>query len=151
MKNIIIFRHGSTNNATQYQRDYDRTLTPRGIKDAEKMGAFEPVFINNDNYVTECAIRNIFFIKNKTLLTPTLDLGVLPGVMRSTIIEIAYEMGISTEESYIAYSEIDKMSEAFISSTGIGLLPCCWDEWSSKFELTKKISAELDRRIQTPG
>ena len=37
MKNIIIFRHGSAHNPTEYQKDYDRTLTPRGIKDAEKI------------------------------------------------------------------------------------------------------------------
>ena len=40
MKNIIIFRHGSTNDAIKHQRDYDRTLTPRGLKDAEKMGRY---------------------------------------------------------------------------------------------------------------
>ena len=40
MKSIIIFRHASTNHATEHQRDYDRTLTPRGIKDAEKMGSY---------------------------------------------------------------------------------------------------------------
>jgi len=40
VKTIIIFRHASTNVATEYQIDYDRTLTPRGIKDAEKMGRY---------------------------------------------------------------------------------------------------------------
>ena len=40
MKTIIIFRHASTNAATEYQIDYDRTLTPRGEKDAEKMGCY---------------------------------------------------------------------------------------------------------------
>ena len=40
MKNIIIFRHGSAHNPTEYQKDYDRTLTPRGIKDAEKIGCY---------------------------------------------------------------------------------------------------------------
>ena len=40
MKTIIIFRHASTNVATEYQIDYDRTLTPRGIKDAEKFMIF---------------------------------------------------------------------------------------------------------------
>ena len=40
MKSIIIFRHGSTNDAIEYQRDYDRALTPRGIKDAQKMGRY---------------------------------------------------------------------------------------------------------------
>ena len=40
MKSIIIFRHGSANTAAGYEKDYDRTLTPRGVKDAEKMGRY---------------------------------------------------------------------------------------------------------------
>ena len=40
MKTIIIFRHASTNAATEHQIDYDRTLTPRGLKDAERMGCY---------------------------------------------------------------------------------------------------------------
>ena len=40
MKSIIIFRHGSANSNIGCEKDYDRTLTPRGIKDAEKMGRY---------------------------------------------------------------------------------------------------------------
>ena len=40
MKTIIIFRHGNANTTAEYERDYDRTLTPRGIKDVEKMGCY---------------------------------------------------------------------------------------------------------------
>ena len=40
MKTVIIFRHGSANSSTGYERDYDRTLTPRGIKNVEKMGRY---------------------------------------------------------------------------------------------------------------
>ena len=57
----------------------------------ENAGAFEPIFFNSDHNITECAIRNIFYIKNHELFTPTLNLGILPGVMRETIINIASE------------------------------------------------------------
>ncbi len=117
-------------------------------KDAESLGAYEPIFYNSDGLITECAIRNIFYIKDGVLLTPSLDLGVLPGVMRSTIINIAIEMGIKVEEAYIPFETINNMDEAFISSTGIGLLPCYWEGWTSKFNITKKISLKLHLLIE---
>jgi len=116
-------------------------------KECEKQGGYEPVFYNSKNILTECAIRNIFFISNNTLLTPSLDLGILSGVMRDTIIDIAKNMNIKYEETHISKYDLDQMNEAFITSTGIGLLPCFWDNWKSKFKLTLQIKKELFNRI----
>jgi branched-subunit amino acid aminotransferase/4-amino-4-deoxychorismate lyase len=116
-------------------------------KDAEFLGAYEPIFYNDDGLITECAIRNVFYIKDGVLLTPSLDLGVLPGVMRSAIINIAIGMGIKVDEAYIPFDTINDMDEAFISSTGIGLLPCYWDGWSSEFNLTQNIAKKLTQQI----
>ena len=116
-------------------------------KDAEFLGAYEPIFYNDDGLITECAIRNVFYIKDGVLLTPSLDLGVLPGVMRSAIINIAIGMGIKVDEAYIPFDSINDMDEAFISSTGIGLLPCYWDGWSSEFNLTQNIAKKLTQQI----
>jgi branched-chain amino acid aminotransferase len=116
-------------------------------KDAESQGAYEPIFYNSNGIITECAIRNVFYIKDEVLLTPSLDLGVLPGVMRNTIINIATEMGVQIEEAYIPFITINEMDEAFISSTGIGLLPCYWDGWSSEFNLTQNIALKLNLKI----
>ena len=113
-------------------------------KNAEKEGAFEPVFFNRDGYVTECAIRNIFFIQDKTLMTPGIDLGVLPGVMRETIMEIALELDLIVSEKIIPFNSINDMDEAFISSTGIGLLPCYWDGWDSEFPITYLLKEKLN-------
>ena len=118
-------------------------------KDAEKDNAFEPAFYNRDRFITECAIRNIFFIQKNTLLTPSTQLGVLPGVMRGTILSIAKELNITAEETSISIESIDEMDEAFISSTGIGLLPCFWDGWQSDYLITSKLKKHLDRLIKT--
>jgi len=116
-------------------------------KDADSKDAFEPIFYNNDSIITECAIRNIFYIKNNIVLTPSLDLGILSGVMRETIIDVVKNMGMKYQENHISLSDISNMDEAFISSTGIGLLPCYWDEWNSSFTITKQIKKELFKRI----
>ena len=113
-------------------------------KDAEKEGAYEPVFFNNDGFITECAIRNIFFIKDKCLITPETNLGVLEGVMRASILEIAKQLNLKVYEKKITLKSINNMDEAFISSTGIGLYPCFWDGWKSDFNITNVIKNKLD-------
>ena len=116
-------------------------------KDADSQGAYEPIFYNKDGLITECAIRNIFYIKNSEVLTPSLDLGILSGVMRETIIDVVKSMGLNCKETHIKLSDTQTMDEAFLSSTGIGLLPCNWEEWNSDFVITNQIKKELFKRI----
>lgn len=116
-------------------------------KEAEQQGAFEPIFINPDGFITEGAIRNVFFIKDDRLLSPGLDLGVLPGIMRSSIIEISKKTELIFSESHIHIDEISHMDEAFISSTGIGILPCYWENWSSDYTKTKILQKYLTNSI----
>ena len=117
-------------------------------RDCEKQGGYEPVFYNKNKIITECAIRNIFYIKNKVLYTPTLELGILSGVMRETVLNIASSIDLEIKETYINYDEINSMDEAFISSTGIGLLACYWNNWESKYQYTDLIKKELFKRIK---
>ena len=67
--------------------------------------------------------------------------------MRSTILSIAKQIGMQVKETYIDYKNIDSMDESFISSTGIGLLPCFWENWNSQFIITKKIAKKLNQKI----
>ena len=97
------------------------------IRDAVAQGAFEPVFINRDGLVTECATRNIFFIKGNALKTPDVSLGILPGVTRELILELAGDLGLGVDMAPIHRDMVNDMDEAFISSTGIGDYPVTWD------------------------
>ncbi|MEA3285967.1 MAG: aminotransferase class IV [Candidatus Marinimicrobia bacterium] len=112
-------------------------------KDAQNAGAFEPVFVNRDGYVTECAIRNIFFIKDDILLTPAVELGVLPGVIRDTIMELARRRGLRVRESLILKEAVQTMDEAFISSTGVGVLPIVWENFKSDYRISQILQNDL--------
>ncbi len=118
-------------------------------KDAEDAGAFEPVFVNRDGYVTECAIRNIFFIKDDFLLTPALELGVLPGVIRDTIMELAKRRGLKVRETLIIQDDVQEMDEAFISSTGVGVLPVTWEGFTSTYQHSKKLRTDLTKLFES--
>ena len=116
-------------------------------KRCDEDGAYEPAFYNSKNIITECALRNIFFLKKNELFTPSLDLGILSGVMRETILSIAQSLNLKYHELHINYNKIDDYDEAFITSTGIGLLPCYWAGFKSDYKLTSIIKKELFNRI----
>ena len=67
--------------------------------------------------------------------------------MRETIMSIAKETSLKVEETNISIDSINDMDEAFISSTGIGLLPCIWDGWTSDFVKTYELKISLDSLI----
>ena len=67
--------------------------------------------------------------------------------MRDTIIDIAKGLNIDYQESYLNINELDSIDEAFITSTGIGLLPCYWGDKKFTFDLTLEIKKELFYRI----
>lgn len=136
---LIRFRH-----AIKSMNYIGNLLAKKTVNDA---GAYEPVFVNRRGLITECAIRNIFFIKDGVLLTPDLKLGVLPGVMRDTIMQVAHDSGMSVWETHIPLQSLDNMDEAFISSTSIGMLPCYWEKWRSDYHLTKILDRKLEETI----
>ena len=63
--------------------------------------------------------------------------------MRETIIEIAQNKKIEVCESHININKINDFDEAFITSSGIGVLECYWDGWTSKYTIAKKIKKNL--------
>lgn len=118
-------------------------------KDAAEAGAFEPVFVNRDGYVTECAIRNIFFIKDDVLITPSIELGVLPGVIRDTIMELAQRRNLKVMETLIVLDDVQNMDEAFISSTGVGVLPITWNGFESDYHHSQILQQDLNKLFES--
>ena len=108
-------------------------------RDAKLEGAFEPIFYNQDNIITEGAIRNIFFIKENIIYTPSTKLGILNGITRTKIIELAQSENYTVKTQSINLDSINNMDEAFITSSAIGVLPCKWDGWNSDFTITYKL------------
>ena len=118
-------------------------------RDVVAQGAFEPVFVNRDGLVTECATRNIFFVKENTLHTPDLSLGILPGVTRDLILCLAEDLGLSVNTSPIDAEDVNTMDEAFISSTGIGVYPCTWDGFTStEYPISLRLRKAVEDQVQ---
>jgi branched-chain amino acid aminotransferase len=94
-------------------------------KEAEASGYMEAVFLDaaQNTYVEEGSSCNIFFyLRNGTLVTPSLEDTILPGVTRSSVITLAGDMGIQTEERKISIHEVmDDAAEVFVTGTAAGI------------------------------
>ena len=62
-------------------------------------GAGEALMLNKDGYVAECAGDNIFIFKDNTLLTPPASAGILIGITRNVVMELATKMGIQVKKN----------------------------------------------------
>lgn len=91
--------------------------------EAKKRGAYEAVMLDYRGYIAEGTITNIFFIKERTLCTPGLDVGILDGITRRIILDAAIELGIKVKEGHFRQNELYRASEVFISNTTMEVLP----------------------------
>lgn len=88
-------------------------------------GFMEAIFLDAETktYVEEGSSSNIFFLlKNGTLVTPDLEATILPGITRESVLTLAQDRGIRTEERRISIEEVmDSAVEAFVSGTAAGM------------------------------
>ncbi len=93
------------------------------IRRARSEGAFEAVFIDHHGMAVEGTRSNVFGIRGDTLFTP--GTGVLSGVTRKYILQVAREMGMVISYSHTSLHEVLSgfFDEYFISSTSMGALP----------------------------
>lgn len=88
---------------------------------AEKAGADEAIFIDQNGYVLEGTISNIFIVKNGVLITPPLSLPILPGTTRQHIIKLARRKKIKVKEKKIKLKDLYGADEVFLTMAGRGI------------------------------
>ena len=85
-------------------------------------GYDDVLMLDYRGYIAEGAVANIFFVENNKLITPIAD-SALEGITRSTIIELAKNMGIETEERRIIPEDLPGFSECFMTGTAVEVKP----------------------------
>jgi 4-amino-4-deoxychorismate lyase len=91
--------------------------------EARRRGADDAVFVAEGGIVLEAPISNIWWRRGEVLYTPALDLGVLAGVTRATLLELAPEAGFRVEQGHYPLAHLRAGEEAFTSSSIRELLP----------------------------
>ncbi|MBI5416611.1 aminotransferase class IV [Candidatus Poribacteria bacterium] len=91
--------------------------------EAKRLDAFEGIMLNTDGYVTEGSITNIFMIKNFKIITPSISTGILEGISRNTVIELAPKANLTVFEEFIKPEELYKADECFLTNSVRGIIP----------------------------
>ena len=89
---------------------------------AEKKGYHDALMLDYRGYVAEGTGANIFFIKDKDILTPIPDC-FLNGITRQAVIQMATEQGFNITERHILPEEIINYDEAFLTGTAAEITP----------------------------
>ncbi len=87
---------------------------------AQAAGFDEPLFLNAKGEVAEGATTNIFFVRGRELVTPPVESGLLPGVMRRYLLE-----NLDVCERVVRPAEISSFDSVFVTNSLVGAMPVC--------------------------
>ena len=91
--------------------------------EAKRRGADDAVFVDATGIVLEGPTTNVWWQRGGTLFTPSLDLGILAGVTRATVIDLAKDAGYPVEEGQFPLADLAAAEEAFTSSSVREVMP----------------------------
>lgn len=90
---------------------------------AREKGNDEAICLNDKGFLAEASMSNIFLVSEGILRTPGEESGILPGITRSTILELASKLGINLLEEDIRPIELFQAQEAFLTNSLIEVMP----------------------------
>ncbi|MBO8171777.1 MAG: aminotransferase class IV [Bacillaceae bacterium] len=94
-----------------------------GKKELGPQQELEGIFLTSDGYVAEGIVSNLFFVQNQTVFTPSLKTGILPGIARKLVIQLARRQGLQVEEGFYPLHLWKKADEVFLSNSVQELVP----------------------------
>ncbi|MFH0771512.1 MAG: branched-chain-amino-acid transaminase [Candidatus Omnitrophota bacterium] len=91
--------------------------------EAINSGVEEAVMLNSDGYVSEATGDNIFIVKGAALLTPPVHIGILRGITRGAVMDLAREQNISVREEVLTRYDLFNADECFLTGTAAEVIP----------------------------
>jgi len=119
---------------SSYARNHVNAISPR-VKslnylnnvmaklEAYDAGADEAVLLNSDGQITECTGDNIFLVRNKVLMTPPASAGILEGVTRGVVMELAKRRNLPVHETVLVRHDLYVADECFATGTAAEIVP----------------------------
>lgn len=121
------------------------------LAEARRRDAFEAVMRNEAGQLTEGTTSNIFLGTGDALRTAPVEAGLLPGITRQVVMELARAEGIAVEERRLEMAAIEGAEEAFLTSTTKGVMPVrtidgC--DLGAPGPLTRRLMEAFARRVE---
>ena len=124
--------------------------------EAKMAGCVEAIMLNLDGSVAECTGDNIFIVKNGTVMTPDVMSGILEGVTRAAVMDIARSEGIEVIATRMARYEVFTADECFLTGTGAEIIPVVEVDRrpignGKPGKMTKRILEKFHELVRTEG
>lgn len=92
-------------------------------QEANRSGAGEGLMLNHQGQIAECTGDNIFLVYGRTIRTPHPSCGILRGITRDTVMQLATEAGYQVEETFLTPFDVFTADEAFLTGTAAEVIP----------------------------
>jgi len=92
-------------------------------RETEAAGLDESLLLNERDLITEGSISNVFFVGRSGLVTPPVDSGILPGITRGVVLELARNLKINASEIDIKIADLAQFNEAFLTNSIMEIMP----------------------------
>lgn len=93
------------------------------LRDAHRARATESLLFNTKGRLAEGAISNVFVVTGGRLLTPPVEEGLLPGITRAAVLELAAAVGVPAEQRPLSAREVLDADEVFLTNSIMEILP----------------------------
>ncbi|MAM93069.1 aminotransferase class IV [Parvibaculum sp.] len=92
-------------------------------EEAREKGADDALLLDTNGNIACTSAANIFLWEGDRLVTPSTNCGILPGITRAALFELAPEIGIELREEEIAPAQLARISGAFVTNSLVGIVP----------------------------
>jgi branched-chain amino acid aminotransferase len=86
-------------------------------------GCVEALMLNHNGQIAECTGDNIFLVSRGELLTPPIDAGILQGITRDAVIELARQDGLTVREIPLTKHDVYIADECFLTGSAAEVIP----------------------------
>jgi len=129
-----LYERGAALQIVQVQRTSARAIDPAlksgnylnsilALAEARRAGAHEALMCDAAGRVAEGSSSNVFVVKHGAITTPALEVGLLRGITRERILELARAAGFDVSEGAFGPQDVRGADEVFITSSIRGVLP----------------------------
>lgn len=92
-------------------------------REAKAAGAFEAITLTSEGKISDGITANVYLIQGSTLLTPSAEAGILEGITRGVVLDLAKRAGLTVVEGVLDLREIENSQELFLTSSTRGVVP----------------------------
>jgi branched-chain amino acid aminotransferase len=129
-----LYEHGLKIITAATTRNHPNAVNPRikslnylnnilGKIEATQAGCLEALMLNHKGELAECTGDNVFVVQHGQIHTPSADSGILEGITRAAVIELARAAGYAVIERTMDRLDVFKAEECFLTGTAAELIP----------------------------